>query len=118
MSSEAVSLLAPLEISTAELAQRLASQAPPIVLEILGPSYFTTGHLPSAVNLPLEGFAEQAARLLPNKATEVVVYCASRTCQNSDLAERKLRSLGYQNVRVFKGGKAAWKDAGHPLATD
>ena len=105
------------EINVAELATRLQSSAPPLVAEILGPQYFASGHLPGALNLPLEGFVEQAPQALPNKSQEVVVYCASATCQNSDIAARKLLSLGYQNVRVFRGGKAAWRDAGHPLAT-
>jgi rhodanese-related sulfurtransferase len=39
-----------------------------------------------------------------------------RTCQNSDIAQRKLQSLGYRHVRVFKGGKAAWSAAGQPLS--
>jgi rhodanese-related sulfurtransferase len=103
------------EISTAELARRLGSERPPLVAEILGPQYFASGHLPGAINLPLEGFAAAAERALPDKTAEIVVYCASATCQNSDMAERKLTSLGYRNVRVFRGGKAAWKEAGHPL---
>lgn len=104
-------------IDTPELQARLASRQPPRVAEILGPPYFATGHLPGAVNLPLEGFGERAQRLLPDKDEEIVVYCASETCQNSDLAERKLRALGYGNVRVYKGGKAAWKAAGLSLET-
>lgn len=108
-------LALPSEISVAELAARLHSATPPLVAEILGPQYFASGHLPGALNLPLEGFAERAAQALPSKAQEVVVYCASSTCQNSDIAARKLLSLGYQNVRVFRGGKAAWRDAGLPL---
>ena len=103
------------EISVAELAARLNSSHPPVVAEILGPQYFASGHLPGALNLPLEDFGEAAQRALPNRAVDVVVYCASSTCQNSDIAARKLQSLGYRNVRVFKGGKAAWKDAGHAL---
>lgn len=103
-------------IDLQELAQRLDSERPPQLAEILGPQYFASGHLPGAVNLPLEGFVENAPRVLPDKAAEIVVYCASSTCANSDLAQQKLRGLGYQNVRVFKGGKAAWKDAGRPLA--
>jgi len=103
------------EIGVSELRARLDDPTPPLVAEILGPQYFASGHLPGAVNLPLEGFVEHAARALPSKTREIVVYCASRTCQNSDIAARKLLSLGYQNVRVFRGGKAAWRDAGHPL---
>jgi len=113
----ATSASAPSEIDVAELFERLHGSAPPLVAEILGPQYFASGHLPGALNLPLEGFAERALQALPSKAQEVVVYCASATCQNSDIAARKLLSLGYQDVRVFRGGKAAWRDAGHPLAT-
>jgi rhodanese-related sulfurtransferase len=107
----------PFEISVEELAARLNGSNPPVVAEILGPQYFSTGHLPGAINLPLEGFAESAVRHLPNKSADIIVYCASATCQNSDIAARKLQSLGYQNVRIFRGGKAAWKDAGHALVT-
>ena len=103
------------EISVAELAARLNSSPPPVVAEILGPQYFAAGHLPGAINLPLEGFGDAAQRALPNRAVDIVVYCASAPCQNSDIAARKLQSLGYSNVRIFKGGKAAWKDAGHAL---
>jgi rhodanese-related sulfurtransferase len=107
---------APFEISLQDLQTSLASPQPPIVAEILGPQYFAQGHLPGALNLPLEGFAERATRLLPDKTADIVVYCASQTCQNSDIAQRKLQSLGYQKVRVFKGGKAAWSAAGQPLS--
>jgi len=105
----------PTEISVAELAARLASSHPPLVAEILGPQYFESGHLPGAINLPLEGFSGAAARALPDKAADIVVYCASSTCKNSDVAARQLQSLGYQNVHIFRGGKAAWRDAGHAL---
>jgi rhodanese-related sulfurtransferase len=103
------------EISLQDLQSSLASSQPPVVAEILGPQYFAGGHLPGAVNLPLEGFAELATRLLPDKTAEIVVYCSGQTCQNSDIAQRKLRSMGYKKVRVFKGGKAEWSAAGQPL---
>src|SRR5687768_2905044 len=103
------------EISEQELGARLASSRPPVVVEILGPQQFESGHLPGAINLPLDGLVENATRQLPDKGAEIIVYCASVTCQNSHIAERKLRSLGYQHVRVFAGGKAAWKEAGYEL---
>jgi len=105
------------EISLDELREALAGANPPAIAEILGPQYFDQGHLPGAINLPLEGLAERAQRLFTEKQAEIVVYCASATCQNSHVAQRKLSSLGYQNVRLYRGGKAAWKDAGLPLST-
>ena len=113
--TEASSMSVPREIDTAELDARLNSAHPPIVAEILGPTSFNLGHLPSAINLPLEGFVEDAARAIPQRDADVV-YCASSTCQNSDIAARELLSLGYRNVRVYRGGKAAWKDAGLALS--
>jgi rhodanese-related sulfurtransferase len=115
MFAEAISPALPLEIDTEELAARLTRDSAPIVAEILGPQHFDSGHLPGAINLPLDGFVENAERHLPHKTAEIVVYCASSTCQNSDIAARKLLSLGYGNVRLYRGGKAAWKAAGHPL---
>ena len=118
MFPEAISTPSPSpEIQVNELAQRLQSAPPPALVEVLGPQHFASGHLPGALNLPLAGFNESARRLLPDKAAEVVVYCASSSCQNSDIAARQLHTLGYSNIRVFKGGKAAWRDAGYPLLT-
>jgi len=106
---------APSVISTSELAARLSSSHPPIIAEILGPEYFAKGHLPGAINLPLAGFAEQAQRALTDKSAEIVVYCASETCHNSDAAERMLERLGYENVRLYRAGKAGWEQAGYAL---
>ena len=102
----------PSEITLQELSETLASPNPPLVAEILGPHHFARGHLPGAVNLPLEDLVARVAQVLPDKSAQLVVYCASSSCQNSELAQRKLQSLGYQNVRVFRGGKAAWQQAG------
>jgi len=38
------------------------------------------------------------------------VYCASGTCQNSHIAANVLRQIGYDNVAVYAGGKADWKE--------
>src|SRR5690349_4539422 len=82
-----------------------------VLAEALGESYFQAQHLPGAINMPLDRIGEVARRAAPLASTEVVVYCASDTCRNSDLAAEKLRSLGYENVRVYTGGKADWKAA-------
>jgi rhodanese-related sulfurtransferase len=49
--------------------------------------------------------------VIPNKNTEVVVYCASFDCNASEKAAKKLTELGYTNVIDFSGGKADWKAA-------
>ncbi len=86
-----------------------------VVAEILGPAYYGRGHLPGAVNLPLENFGERAAAVLPDKDAAVVVYCSGPTCNNSHVAHRRLAELGYRNVRVYRGGKSDWQQAGFAL---
>jgi rhodanese-related sulfurtransferase len=49
------------------------------------------------------------------RTAEIVVYCASATCQNSHIAARVLGQLGYANVRVYAGGKEDWSEAGLAL---
>jgi rhodanese-related sulfurtransferase len=58
---------------------------------------------------------ELAPTVLPDKGAEIVVYCASKTCQNSRIAANRLAQLGYTNVSVYPGGKREWQDAGHPV---
>jgi rhodanese-related sulfurtransferase len=103
------------EVTVQELAQRIAAGNPPLIAEILAPAYFASGHLPGALNLPLDGLPARAEKLFARRDAEIVVYCAGPTCQNSHVAARKLASMGYGNVRVFAGGKSAWQDAGHAL---
>jgi 3-mercaptopyruvate sulfurtransferase SseA len=50
--------------------------------------------------------------VVPETGAEIVVCGASETCRNSHIAAGVLTSLGYQNVRIFPGGKREWEAAG------
>ena len=103
-------------ISRDELAPRLADPRL-VLLEALPEKYYRDGHLPGARWFPHDRARELAAVAAPRKDAPVVVYCASATCQNSHVAAKVLVDLGYQDVRVYAGGKADWADAGLPLET-
>jgi rhodanese-related sulfurtransferase len=103
------------EISRHELEAKLTSRAPVVLLEALPAAYYQRGHLPGARNLPHDQVRSLAATVAPEKGAEIVVYCASATCQNSHVAAGVLSGLGYQNVRVFRGGKQEWEEAGLAL---
>lgn len=102
-------------VTREELFVRLAGATPPMLLEALDEQYYESGHLPGAIALPLSRVTEIARARLRDKSASLVVYCASSTCQNSRIAAAKLQSLGYEDVRVYAGGKADWKEAGLPL---
>jgi rhodanese-related sulfurtransferase len=92
-------------ITRQELQNKLVSRTPVVLLEALPAAHFERGHLPGARNLPPDRVRDLAATVVPEKGAEIVVYCASATCQNSHVAAGVLTGLGYRNVRVFAGGK-------------
>jgi len=100
------------------LARKLAGTARPVLVEALPEKYFRDWHLPGARHLPHDEVARLAAAVLPDKAAEIVVYCASRTCQNSHVAAARLVQLGYENVAVYAGGKQEWSEAGLAIERD
>jgi rhodanese-related sulfurtransferase len=105
------------EITREEVEGLVTAGAKARLFEILPRDYFERGHLPGAENLPLEGLDHAIVARVPERDTPIVTYCSGPTCNNSHLAARRLRELGYTDVRVFTGGKAAWRDAGLPFET-
>jgi rhodanese-related sulfurtransferase len=97
------------------LRAKLAAAAPVVLVEALPEKYYRDWHLPGARHLPHDRVDALAPVVLPDKAAEIVVYCASSTCQNSHIAARRLEQFGYTNVAVFPGGKQDWQDAGLPV---
>jgi len=103
------------KISRDELKDKLDHGAPIYLVEALGPKYYNDAHLPTAMNLPLDRLTELAPQILPNRATEVVVYCSNLACANSETAATQLVALGYSNVRKYAEGKQDWVAAGLPI---
>jgi 3-mercaptopyruvate sulfurtransferase SseA len=85
-----------------------------LILDARPQSIFTLGHIPSALNLPRNDFKKSYQGLQKmlssywNKA--IVVYCSERNCPDSRLVGEALRRLGYQDVRLFRGGWDEWVD--------
>lgn len=102
-------------INLQELAAHVRGDGKPVLIEALPVRYFQTGHLPGAININVGEVRAKAPELLPDKSADIVVYCASATCTNSDQVAVNLRALGYSSVAVFKGGKAEWQEAGYDL---
>ena len=102
-------------ISRAELQSRVQANPALVIIEALPESYWRKAHLPGARNLPHERVRELAPHLLPDRAAEIVVYCASVTCRNSHIAAAALEAMGYGNVSVYAEGKQDWIEAGLPV---
>jgi rhodanese-related sulfurtransferase len=102
-------------ISVDDLYRSLSTDNAPILLEALPERYYTQKHLPGARLFPHDQVERLAPTVVPDKSAKIVVYCASRTCQNSHMAAYHLTRLGYTDVSVYEGGKLEWEESGLPF---
>jgi rhodanese-related sulfurtransferase len=101
------------EISVAEAKGKVDSGAPLFILDVREPDESKKGHIPKAVNIPMELLEFKVANEIPNKDAHMLPYCKSdgRSC----LACSTLQELGYKNVVSVAGGWDAWLKAGYPV---
>lgn len=83
------------------------------LLDVRPEDEFAAGHLPEAINTPLNRLAEQLRRLPKNR--EVIAYCRGRYCVFSFEAVALLREKGFK-ARRLEDGFPEWKAAGLPVA--
>jgi rhodanese-related sulfurtransferase len=103
------------EISRDELWRKIKHGDDFVLIDALAPMSFAHSHLPSAINLPPEWVDERGPRRIPALDTEIVVYCASSTCDSSVQVAERLLELGYRNVLHYSGGKRDWLEADLPF---
>jgi rhodanese-related sulfurtransferase/predicted transcriptional regulator len=84
------------------------------VLDVRPAEEFAAGHLPGAINIPLEKLESYLSKLPKRK--EVVAYCRGPYCLMSFEAVKKLRGRGWQ-ARRLQDGFPEWRAAGLPVET-
>ena len=99
-------------VSRDELLAGLAS-GEVALLDVRPEEEYEAGHLPEAINIPLEQLEDMLGQL--PKDREIVAYCRGPYCVLSHEAVQRLRQLGYR-VRRFEEGYPEWKAAGLPVA--
>jgi phage shock protein E len=103
-------------ITTDELFRKLDAEERFVLVDALAPMVYAHSHLPGAINLPALTIDPQTiSRRLPDRNTEIVVYCTSAECQDSVQTATRLRELGYTNVVHYASGKDEWRERGLPL---
>lgn len=102
------------DISRAELQARQADGAAIALVDVRTPAEFAAGHIPGAVNIPVD---EVAARLDEFRAfgdREIVLYC--RSGRRAGQAAEALSAAGIDGLRHLAGDFPAWQAAGGPVA--
>jgi rhodanese-related sulfurtransferase len=102
-------------VSRESLWQKIESSEEFVLVDALSPMSYAASHLPGAISMPPEWVDVRAPRLIPDRDAEVIVYCASSTCDSSVTVANRLVELGYRDVRHYAEGKRDWVAAGLPL---
>ena len=71
---------------------------------------FPETKIPGAVNIAHDSddFAEHVLEKAGSKEKAIVVYCASRQCDSSAKAAKKLLDAGFEEVWDFQDGAEGW----------
>ena len=100
-------------VAPAELIDR-AKKGLVTVLDVRPAEEYAAGHLPGAINIPVDQLKGRLAKLPRGK--EVVAYCRGPYCLMSFEAVEALRKRGLR-ARRLKDGFPEWRAAGLPVET-
>lgn len=106
----------PTEIKTDQLRPLLAEKDKPLFVDVRSPQDFAAGHIPDAINLPIDDVPKRW-NTLP-KGRTIIFYESGKSsgdiCASSRAAGRILLKHGYSfdQVKVYQDGLAGWQKAG------
>lgn len=101
-------------VRASELLER-AKKGLVTVLDVRPPEEYAAGHIPGAINVPLNKLEACLSRLPKRK--EVVAYCRGPYCLMSFEAVEKLRKRGLR-ARRLENGLPEWRAAGLPVVQE
>ena len=92
------------EVTPTELAALLATEDPPLLLDVREPAELEISSLPGAVNIPMNQLIRRIEEL--PKDREVVVIC--RSGSRSGMVTEYLVSAGFSRVKNLSTGLNGW----------
>lgn len=97
-------------ITRDELKAKLERDDDFTLVNVLSREQFEEAHIPGSINIPLDQLEDEAPERF-DETDEIVVYCASPSCQASPKAAKKLTEMGFSNVQDYEGGLSDWQEA-------
>src|SRR5512141_1027427 len=94
------------------LAEKMASEQPPAVIDVRTGFEFKAGHIPGAINAPVWKILLKLAKLPTDKQTELVVLC--ELGPRAVVGKAVLGLYGYNNSTLLDGHMSAWRQLGLP----
>jgi rhodanese-related sulfurtransferase len=97
------------------LADELASDRPPLLVDTRAPEEFAISHLANAQLANVATFDLDDVDDI-DRSRPIVVYCSIG--QRSGHVARRLKGMGFTNVRNLYGGIFLWYNEGYPVYSD
>ncbi len=94
-------------------AVQLINREKAVVIDVCEPAEYQAGHVSGAKSIPLNELEAKLPGAVKNKATPLVLVCASG--MRSGRAVAIARKLGYENAQSLSGGLKSWRDANLPI---
>ncbi|MCC7196032.1 MAG: rhodanese-like domain-containing protein [Gemmatimonadaceae bacterium] len=91
----------------------LGNGASLVLVDVREDREWALGHVTGAEHIGKGIIERDIEARIPEKATEVVLYCGGG--YRSVLAAAALAAMGYTNVASMAGGWRAWNEAGYPV---
>jgi ArsR family transcriptional regulator len=85
------------------------------VVDVRPPEEYAQGHIPGAINIPVERLESRLAELPPDR--EIIAYCRGPWCVLSFEAVARLRAAGMR-ARRLRDGLPEWRRAGRPVVSE
>lgn len=102
-------------ITGSALKALLDAKVPVVVADARSGKYDDGRRIPTAISLNAGSSEEEITKVIPNKDTLVVTYCANPKCPASSKLASHLTSLGYKNVIELPEGIDGWVAAGYTV---
>ena len=91
----------------------LANREGAVLVDIRDTKEYSAGHIAGALSMPVSSIDARIGEMEPYKDKPVVLVC--KMGQHAGAAGRKLKALGFENVRRLSGGMAEWTASSLPV---
>ena len=98
---------------TPAAAVQLINREKAVVIDVCEPAEYQAGHVGGAKSIPLGELESKLPGAVKNKATPLVLVCASG--MRSGRAVAIAKKLGYENAQSLSGGLKSWREASLPI---
>ena len=105
-----------LEVINLGDAVKLFEKGNALFIDAREPGDFSGGHIPGAMNIPVESAAEhlEEVRAMLKTGKTVIAYCYDVDCPLSADLVKVLRNQGIGPIKVMPEGWVVWMDRGYP----